>query len=94
MTLQQSQSTVIFVQSTAHWEAIQQQRAHLIGVTPPTTPTIESSQSKIINRKPMQEPPTRKKTSHLIGKEGSRRRQRWTNSIVFYLYIFLNILIY
>ncbi|CAO3639394.1 unnamed protein product [Mucor fragilis] len=75
-----SQSTVIFVQSTAHWEAIQQQRAQLVGVSPPSTPFME--QSRVIPKKPKQPEPTpaRKKPSRLIGKEGTRRRNRWTNN--------------
>ncbi|CAO0803196.1 unnamed protein product [Mucor circinelloides] len=83
MSPQHSQSTVIFVQSTAHWEAIQQQRAQLIGVSPPNTPSIETlQQDRISQKKPKQQAsaPARKKPSHLIGKEGSRRRNRWTNN--------------
>ncbi|KAL9554599.1 hypothetical protein MBANPS3_002741 [Mucor bainieri] len=84
MSPQPSQSTVIFVQSTAHWEAIQQQREQLIGVSPPSTPSMESSQqqSRITQKKPKQQETTsaRKKPSRLIGKEGSRRRNRWTNN--------------
>ncbi|GAN06764.1 hypothetical protein MAM1_0135d06254 [Mucor ambiguus] len=84
MSPQSSQSTVIFVQSTAHWEAIQQQRAQLIGVSPPNTPLVESSQqhNRVIHKKPQQQETTspRKKPSRLIGKEGSRRRNRWTNN--------------
>ncbi|KAL7310352.1 hypothetical protein PS15m_009865 [Mucor circinelloides] len=83
MSPQHSQSTVIFVQSTAHWEAIQQQRAQLIGVSPPSTPSIETlQQDRISQKKPKQQAsaPARKKPSHLIGKEGSRRRNRWTNN--------------
>ncbi|KAF1800483.1 hypothetical protein V8B55DRAFT_1535704 [Mucor lusitanicus] len=80
-----SQSTVIFVQSTAHWEAIQQQRAQLIGVSPPSTPLAsqqQQQQDRIVQKKPRQQETAspRNKPSRLIGKEGSRRRNRWTNN--------------
>ncbi|KAI8647762.1 hypothetical protein BD408DRAFT_407779 [Parasitella parasitica] len=79
--MKQPQSTVIFVQSTAHWEAIQQQRAQILGVTssPPTTPTTSDlSPPRMVSREPKQA--SSKKPSRLIGKEGSRRRNRWTNN--------------
>lgn len=67
------QSTVIFVHSTAHWEAIQQQKAQLLGVSPepePETPKREK-------RAPSSDGKVKRS---LAGNEGSRRRQRWTNS--------------
>ncbi|CEP10088.1 hypothetical protein [Parasitella parasitica] len=78
--MQQPQSTVIFVQSTAHWKAIQQQRAQLLEVTSPpsSAPPSEPSPPRVIHREPKQAPT--KKPSRLIGKEGSRRRNRWTNN--------------
>lgn len=77
------QSTVIFVHSTAHWEAIQQQRAQILGVASPSAEEqeekkrLKQAQRQSFERE--QHVP-RKKPSRLIGKEGSRRRQRWTNS--------------
>lgn len=78
MTLNK-QSTVIFVHSTAHWESIQQQKAQLLGVKPQP----EQVPKKITQDKtPKANESTKKDSlrSHLIGKEGSRRRKRWTNS--------------
>lgn len=67
-------STVIFVHSTAHWEAIQQQRSQLLGV-PPAPEHAEPRRIK----KPA--PADEKiKRSH-VGSAGSRRRKRWTNSM-------------
>lgn len=68
------QSTVIFVHSTAHWEAIQQQRAQLLGLPPTPEPTQP--------RKVKKSAPADKKIkrSH-VGSAGSRRRKRWTNSM-------------
>lgn len=82
MTLKK-QSTVIFVHSTAHWEAIQQQKAQILGVSSPSVKEqeekrrIEHAQRQSAQQ---QELERQKKPSRLIGKEGSRRRQRWTNS--------------
>jgi hypothetical protein len=79
MTLNK-QSTVIFVHSTAHWESIQQQKAQLLGVKP----LPENIPKPVNEKKPKASEPTKKdpRRSHLIGKEGSRRRKRWTNSKV------------
>jgi hypothetical protein len=66
------QSTVIFVHSTAHWEALQQQKAQLLGVSLEPEPVVPKREKK---------PSTDVKVKRsLVGKEGSRRRQRWTNS--------------
>jgi hypothetical protein len=81
MTLN-NQSTVIFVHSTAHWESIQQQKAQLLGVKP----LPETVPKQVDDKKPKANEPRKKdpRKSHLIGKEGSRRRKRWTNSKVFF----------
>ncbi|KAI9472186.1 MAG: hypothetical protein EXX96DRAFT_542304 [Benjaminiella poitrasii] len=77
MTFKQ-QPTVIFVQSTAHWEAIQRQKAQLDGIKP----ELEKAQHVSVTTK---KPPVKEKTDgskrlESIGKEGSRRRQRWLNN--------------
>lgn len=69
------QSSVIFVHSTAHWEALQQQKAQLLGVPPAPEPVVAPVVKKV--KKPSSDVKTKRS---LAGKEGSRRRQRWTNN--------------
>jgi hypothetical protein len=87
MTLIQ-QSTVIFVHSTAHWEAIQRQRAQLLSVSSPN-PSSDSYYSTSSSPAPVQKKSRSSSSSsssaaatrkYNIGNEGSRRRNRWTNS--------------
>lgn len=96
MTLSQ-QSTVIFVHSTAHWEAIQQQRAQLLGLIPPSDHASSSTSSPSPSSPaPLQHQKKERKHSSSaaassvkrlnIRKEGSRRRNRWTNSKYFKLF--------
>ncbi|CAO3656349.1 unnamed protein product [Mucor hiemalis] len=68
------QSSVIFVNSTAHWEALQQQKAQLLGVPPAPEPVAP------VLRKEKKPSSDGKVKRSLAGKEGSRRRQRWTNN--------------
>ncbi|KAI7904017.1 uncharacterized protein BX663DRAFT_506124 [Cokeromyces recurvatus] len=80
MTFKQ-QSTVIFIQSTAHWEAIQRQKAQLLGIKPSSEPERPQTSSVNVNKKPTsKEKDTSSRRSQWIGKEGSRRRQRWLNN--------------
>ncbi|KAI8066280.1 uncharacterized protein B0P05DRAFT_598928 [Gilbertella persicaria] len=76
------QSTVIFVHSTAHWESILQQRAQLLGISRETAPEKQQKPKVYKDKRPESSDEQKKESrySHLIGKEGSRRRQRWTNN--------------
>ncbi|GAA5808938.1 hypothetical protein MFLAVUS_002338 [Mucor flavus] len=65
------QSTVIFVHSTAHWEAIQRQRAQLLGVKPEPEP---------IKKEKKAAPLSVKSRRPNVGSETSRRRKRWVNN--------------
>jgi hypothetical protein len=69
------QSTVIFVQSSAHWEALQKQKyasKHEEKESLPTeTIRVKSKKSPAV---------VKERNTMLTGKEGSRRKQRWTNS--------------
>lgn len=67
------QSTVIFVHSTAHWEAIQKQRAQLLGVKPEPEPAVKKERKTPL-------PPSVKSRKYNVGSETSRRRKRWVNS--------------
>ncbi|KAI8090717.1 hypothetical protein BDF21DRAFT_396154 [Thamnidium elegans] len=68
------QSTVIFVHSTAHWEAIQKQRAQLLGVKP---------EPGLIKKEKKAAPPSVKSKRPNVGSEISRRRKRWVNNNYF-----------
>lgn len=68
-------STVIFVHSTAHWEAIQKQRAQLLGVPP----APQAAEPKRVVKKPATTD-EKIKRSH-VGSANSRRRKRWANSM-------------
>ncbi|OBZ84286.1 hypothetical protein A0J61_07663 [Choanephora cucurbitarum] len=78
MTIQR-QSTVIFVHSTAHWESILQQRAQLLGLQRESSQERQSKPVRV-QKQSKPEEPKKEPRLHLIGKEGSRRRKRWTNN--------------
>ncbi|KAI9300725.1 hypothetical protein BJ944DRAFT_19437 [Cunninghamella echinulata] len=72
---------VFFVESSAHWEAIQRERAQFHNST--TSPI--QIDKRIISTKPkscksIERASLEKRNTLLVGKEGSRRRQRWNNS--------------
>ncbi|KAI8384382.1 uncharacterized protein BYT42DRAFT_612086 [Radiomyces spectabilis] len=83
------EATVIFIQSTAHWEAIQKQRVQVEGASaassqPPAIPEPFSLDATTKSKKKKRFVPQRESLARrnrlLVGKEGSRRRQRWDNN--------------
>ncbi|CAO3638706.1 unnamed protein product [Cunninghamella echinulata] len=72
---------VFFVESSAHWEAIQRERAQFHNSsTSLIQPDKRITTTKPKGYKPIERASLEKRNTLLIGKEGSRRRQRWNNS--------------
>ncbi|KAI8089709.1 uncharacterized protein BX664DRAFT_333692 [Halteromyces radiatus] len=68
---------VFFVESTAHWEALQRERAQFHTTTISPEPIQQYKKTKHTSSR---QSPSQTNRPILLGKEGSRRRKRWENN--------------
>ncbi|KAI8342793.1 hypothetical protein BC941DRAFT_413855 [Chlamydoabsidia padenii] len=70
---------VFFVESTAHWEALQRERAQFHSTTTTTDHHIITKKQPHGNKLPQRDS-TANRIAMSVGKPGSRRRKRWDNN--------------